>query len=491
MPQLLTLSRAARLIGVRRGTLQNKIQNGELAAFEGMVSADDLQRAFPQAHLEDNSGLERLDKIKDAAYAQRMRERLMPSAEALAARLDAMSREREEVAARSEHYRAVVEGVQERLRQLGGSTSPQRAVAQLLSWLDRQLEPGPRHATPRPLKMREDFLRIMTAHVKLEPSGHEYFVDGNDNLLEAALRAGLALDYGCSAGSCGKCKAKVLSGEVQKTRHSDYVLTAAEKSAGVILMCCNTAVLDLVIEAREAHGAHDMPLQDIEAKVKAIDPISDDVRLLHLQTPRSSRLRFLAGQSVRLELADGSRADFPVASCPCDDRNLHFHVENREGDAFAAHVFADLARTDTVRLVGPRGTFVLDEDSPRPLVFIACDSGFAPIKSLIEHAMALEIAETLNLIWIASDRGSHYLDNLCRSWGDALDDFRYIPLRLENFRSQAAIETLLQEAVGFCPRLADYDFYVSGPAPFGRAAERMLLARGLPRAQLFVDQAAD
>jgi len=94
MSQLLTLSRAARLIGVRRGALQGKIRSGELATFEGMVSAEDLQRAYPQAQLERDSGLERLERIKDAAYAQRLRERLIPNAEVLAARLTAMSNER-------------------------------------------------------------------------------------------------------------------------------------------------------------------------------------------------------------------------------------------------------------------------------------------------------------------------------------------------------------------------------------------------------------
>jgi hypothetical protein len=33
MPRYLTLSRAARLVGVRRGALQAKIRTGELAAF--------------------------------------------------------------------------------------------------------------------------------------------------------------------------------------------------------------------------------------------------------------------------------------------------------------------------------------------------------------------------------------------------------------------------------------------------------------------------
>jgi len=418
-----------------------------------------------------------------------VRERLMPSAEALAARLVAMSREREQVEARFEHYRGIVNEVQARLREAGESASPRAAVERLLAWLDERLEPGPLGAQPRPLRMREDYLRIMTAHVQIRPSGHEYFVDGNDNLLEAALRAGLALDYGCSAGSCGKCKARVLSGAVQKTRHSDYALSAAERNAGVILMCCNTAVLDLVIEAREAHGAADMPLQSIEAKVKSIEPISDGVRLLHLQTPRSSRLRFLAGQSVTLELPDGSAAHCPVASCPCDDRNLHFHVRRRAGDAFAERVFDGLSRTDTVRVVGPQGAFVLDEESHRPLVFIAGESGFAPIKSLIEHAMALEVAETLHLLWVASGDGGHYLGNLCRSWGDALDDFRYVPLRVDDLGSRQAVEHALGEALTAYPRLDGHDFYVSGPGPFSLAAERLLLERGLPRAQLFIDAA--
>jgi CDP-4-dehydro-6-deoxyglucose reductase len=318
----------------------------------------------------------------------------------------------------------------------------------------------------------------------VRPSGREFFVDGSDSLLEAALRAGLSLDYGCSAGSCGKCKARVAAGEVQRTRHSDYALTAAEKAAGVVLMCCNTALTDLVIEAREAHGAADMPLQSIDARVKSVSPLGEEVRLLHLQTPRSNRLRFLAGQSVRLSLADGAAAALPVASCPCDDRNLHFHVLRRAGDAFAERVFGGLKGVDAVRVEGPRGEFVLREDSQRPLVFIACGSGFAPAKSLIEHAMALDAAESLHLVWIAG-AGGHYLDNLCRSWGDALDDFRYTPLTARgDLSEEAVLRPLLEPVLQGPPRLEDCDVYLAGPAPSANAVEFLLLEHGLPRQQL-------
>jgi CDP-4-dehydro-6-deoxyglucose reductase len=478
MSQLLTLSRAARLIGVRRGALQSKIRSGELAAFEGRVTAEDLLRAYPQARLEDHAGLERFEAIKDAAFARRMRERLLPSAEVLLARLAELSRERAQVHAQLEHYRTVVGELQARLR------GPVDA-ADLLDWLGRRLEPAAPDAEP--LLAQEGLLRIMTAHVQVRPSGREFFVDGSDSLLEAALRAGLSLDYGCSIGSCGKCKATVVSGQAHRTRHSDYPLTAAEKSAGVVLMCCNTALTDLVIEAREAHGAADMPLQSIEAKVKAVSPLGEDVRLLHLQTPRSNRLRFLAGQAVSLALPDGAAASLPVASCPCDDRNLQFHVRRRAGDAFAERVFGGLKGVAGVRIDGPRGEFVLNEESHRPLVYIAFESGFAPIKSLIEHAMALDAAESLHLMWVASSPGGHYLDNLCRAWSDALDDFRYDPITAgRDAPPEQCAQTALQRLRQAQPRLGDCDVYVAGPAPWVNAAEFQLIELGLPRGQLFV-----
>ena len=491
MSRLLTLSRAARLIGITRGALQGKIRSGELAAFEGMVSAHDLLLAFPEAKLEGGTGLERFERIKDAAFARRVREHVLPSPEILMARLTEISRELAQAQARSDGYRSALEQMSAKLRELSHGAGQGETLAGLLAMLQNSLESAQEAEDLPELLVQDKFMRIMTAQVQIRPSGSEFFVEGGDTLLEAALRAGLALDYGCSIGSCGKCKARVVSGQVQKTRHSDYALTAAEKNTGVVLMCCNTAVGDLVIEAHEAHGAADMPLQSIEAKVKSVRPVTEDMRLLHLQTPRSSRLRFLAGQSVNLALSDGTAAPFAVASCPCDDRNLEFHVRRlperrRAEDAFAQRVFAGLKGGDTLRVEGPWGEFVLDEKSNRRLVFIAWESGFAPVKSLIEHAMALETAETLHLYWIAAGASGHYFDNLCRAWNDALDNFRYLPLTLggaapDDAGMRGALERVLEDH----PRPEDCDFYVAGSKVLAQAAERLLSERGVPRAQLF------
>ena len=485
MARFLSLTRAARLVGTRRGALQGMIQRGELAAFEGMVSEEELLRAFPLVDLAGDPALERIERLKDAAYSRRLRERVLPSTELLVARLTEITRDLARAQAQAKADRDTMERLREQLRELARGDAPRAAIARLAEWLDGRFEPAPVDDAAPGLIAKERLLRIMSAHVQVRPTGHEFFVEGNDTLLEAALRAGLSVDYGCSAGGCGKCKAKVVSGEVQRVRHSDYALTAAEKADGVVLMCCNTAVADLVIEAPEASGSADMPPQSIEAKVKGVAPLGEAMRLLHLQTPRTNRLRFLAGQSVRLTLPGGAAAELAVASCPCDDRNLHFHVPRHAGDAFSDGVFSGLAAGGTVRVDGPRGDFVLDEESTRPLVFIAADAGFAPVKSLIEHAMALEAAPAIHLIWIASRPAGHYLDNLCRSWREALDDFHYTAVSTDGDLARAEeVQRAIGPAMEALPPGDSCDFYVAGPEAFLAAAQYLLLEQGRPGVQL-------
>ena len=91
--QLLSLTRAARLVGVTRGALQKKIKKGELPTFEGMVKPEDLLRVYPDTQLDNSGELERFTYIKDEAFAHRVRERLLPEPEVLAKRLSGLSKE--------------------------------------------------------------------------------------------------------------------------------------------------------------------------------------------------------------------------------------------------------------------------------------------------------------------------------------------------------------------------------------------------------------
>lgn len=70
---------------------------------------------------------------------------------------------------------------------------------------------------------------------------------GRLTLLEAAEDAGLDLPFECRSGICGRCKVKVLEGEV--TMSAEDALRASEKLEGVVLSCQARARTNVVVDA--------------------------------------------------------------------------------------------------------------------------------------------------------------------------------------------------------------------------------------------------
>jgi CDP-4-dehydro-6-deoxyglucose reductase len=263
----------------------------------------------------------------------------------------------------------------------------------------------------------------MPLRVRAEPSGREFTAEPHEPLLEAALRAGLNIPYRCHSGTCGECRARLLHGTLGSESVHDFPLSAAERLRGVFLLCRARAADDLVIAVREVRDATQIPEQQILCHVARLER-SGAYALLHLRTPRTQTLHFLAGQSVDLTIG-AERRWLPVASCPCNGLVLQFHLR-WDASPFAC-ALDRLKRGDEVRLRGPYGSFLLDEDSSGPLLLVAEGEGFAPIKSLLEHALALEPPRVVTLVWLAEE-GGHYLANYCRALADALDNFHWLPL---------------------------------------------------------------
>ncbi len=489
MAQWLTVWRAAQLVGVPRGVLQQRVRSGEIDLHDGLVSTETLLRLYPQTQLEHTGMLERVTHIKDEAFGRRVRERLLPSQEVLAQRVFRQSQELADAQRHLQRYHALVIALREHLRELLVSAGDD---ARLLA-LQRQLNDGLARALATEsvdvLDVMDDMLKVVSAQVTLRPSGHQFAIEGHDTLLQAGLRAGMKLNYGCGNGTCGMCKVRVISGDVTKVMPFDYPLSEAEKQQGYTLACAHTAASsEITLETLEAQGPDDIAPQQIVTSVRAVRELAPDTRLLHLQTPRSHRLRFLAGQSVMLgrvgsadTAGDDIRASYAVASCPCDDRNLHFFIAREDTHALARQVFdGTLKAGDAVNLWGPEGRFVL-ADSTHPLVFAACDTGFAPVKSLIEHALSLDTAPSLSLFWLATRSDGHFQANQCRAWSEALDPFEYA---LFSDSSPAAGARQMAAAMRADLFDIDCDFYLAGPPAFVDALGTALLDAGVPVAQV-------
>jgi CDP-4-dehydro-6-deoxyglucose reductase len=486
MAHWVTIWRAAQLVGVPRGTLQKRVRAGEIELADGLVSTERLLDLYPQTQIEGTGMLERVTQIREEAFGRRVRERMLPSQEVLAQRLFRQSQELADVQRHLQRYHALVVALREKIRHLNAEAGG--ADTRLLE-MQRQLNDGLARALATEsvdmLDVMDDMLKMVSAQVTLRPSGREFSVEGHDSLLQAGMRAGIKLNYGCGNGTCGMCKVRVTSGQVTRTMPTDYALSENEKAQGYVLACAHTAASsEVTLETLEAAGPQDIPQQQIVTTVRAIRPLAPDTLLLHLQTPRSHRLRFLAGQWVSLGLAGGEdvHAEHAIASCPCDDRNLHFFIPRDDDDALAARLFGgEIKAGDPINVHGPGGSFVLADDDAHPLVFAACDTGFAPVKSLIEHALSLDTAPSISLFWLATRPDGHFLENQCRAWSEALDPFEYT---LSTHADVATGASLMATAIRTDLFDIDCAFYIAGPAAFVDTLRAELTAAGVPAVQI-------
>ena len=70
MDRLLSLSQAARMVGVTRRVLQQQIQEGLLSTFEGNIRMSELLKAYPEVESDRSGMVEKVRRIREAAVAK-------------------------------------------------------------------------------------------------------------------------------------------------------------------------------------------------------------------------------------------------------------------------------------------------------------------------------------------------------------------------------------------------------------------------------------
>lgn len=72
MDRLLSVSQAARMVGVPRRMLQQHIQEGRISAFEGHIRMSELHKAYPDADADTSGMLEKVKRIQELAHLKKL-----------------------------------------------------------------------------------------------------------------------------------------------------------------------------------------------------------------------------------------------------------------------------------------------------------------------------------------------------------------------------------------------------------------------------------
>ncbi|MDH5735170.1 MAG: CDP-6-deoxy-delta-3,4-glucoseen reductase [Gammaproteobacteria bacterium] len=329
----------------------------------------------------------------------------------------------------------------------------------------------------------------MVFKVKIQPSGHEFDVETDETVLDAALRQSIDLPYGCRGGACGSCLGMLLSGQV-RYEEEPIALTDELRQTGKALFCMAIPETDLVIGADELEELADIQIKNLRCRVEQKVRMNHDVIALKLKLAGDERLQYHAGQYIEFILEDGKRRAFSIANAPHKDELIELHIRHVDGGVFTDFLFEEMPDKSLLRIEGPLGSFYLRENSERPILMVGGGTGFGPIKAMVEHAMYVGLKQPVHIFMGVRALRDLYMKEMVEDWFKENSNIKFVPvlsqsMKEDNWQGETGY---VHEAVGrMYEDLSGFDIYLCGPPPMINSAVELFIAKGADRNHMYSD----
>lgn len=324
-----------------------------------------------------------------------------------------------------------------------------------------------------------------------------------ERLLHAGLRQGVGLPYECASGTCGTCKASLVSGDL----HDHWPEAPGRKhlrNPSEFLLCQCSAKTDCAFELRAQKGtaaAELVPAGGI-GHIRDASRLAPDVLAFAVEIDRP--IDFDAGQFVGLQFPgiSGFRS-YSMVNHESGTRRLEFVVKRKADGRLTPWLFEnDIAGTQ-VEWFGPLGSATFRPDVAKDILCIAGGSGIAGMMSILACAVRERYFERFCgsvFFGVRTLRDAFYLAEL-DAFAAAFPDALNVTVALSDeevpaagidgypslqFRHGLVHEVARDEMRG---RYGNVLAYVAGPPPAVDATIRILVLEGkLPPASIRFDK---
>jgi propane monooxygenase reductase subunit len=330
--------------------------------------------------------------------------------------------------------------------------------------------------------------------ITLLPFEKQFTCGDNETILQAAIRQGFNLRYGCKHGGCGLCKALVVEGEMDNTEASSFALLDFERQQGFSLLCCAYPESDVSIELwdyDEADLYTGVTVQQFEAEVEQITSLTHDTRGIYLRLVTPERIEFKAGQYVDL-LVPGTNEwrSYSMANPPSRSGGVEIMVKLMPGGLFSSYVEQQLQPGMRLVLQGPYGNFYL-RHTQHEAIFIAGGSGMAPILSLLRDMAERKDARLVTYFYGARARRDLFQLDELYSFEQHLPHFRFVPALSElqpgdAWDGETGLITDVVKRIVTSGR--SKEAYMCGPTAMIDAAIMTLQRLGVEEKEIFYDK---
>lgn len=217
----------------------------------------------------------------------------------------------------------------------------------------------------------------------------EFQADGEANLLTTGLSQAIALPYACGSGTCGTCKATLVSGSLKDGWPDAPGKKTLKPEKKQFLMCQCAPVTDCEIEvASFVYGADPgtcLP-DETTGVISHHEMLTHDVAMWEIILDRP--IEFHAGQFVLIGLPgiQGYRA-YSMLNFDRKQHKLKFIIKKKPGGAFSERLFESSPEGLPVRVIGPLGNAVFNPSLGKNILCIAGGSGIAGMMSILARAV--------------------------------------------------------------------------------------------------------
>lgn len=230
--------------------------------------------------------------------------------------------------------------------------------------------------------------------------------------------------------------------------------------------------------------------QLLACQIVQINPITDKVIQVLMRPLEGKRLNYLAGQYIEIVTPNGEQTPFSIANAPLGGQQLELHIRHTPENIFSHYLLNEIKKSGQIMINGPFGHCNYHQHPKLTTLLLAGGTGFAPIKAIIEQALAQGEVGNMHLYWGARSASDLYLDALPRYWEKTIANFRYTPVLSEraltgNWQGKVCLpyEAIAKDY----PNLSCHQLYAAGPPDLVSSAWRVLQPLGLKKEHTYSD----
>lgn len=225
----------------------------------------------------------------------------------------------------------------------------------------------------------------------------------------------------------------------------------------------------------------------VACRVRAVDAASPEVRIVQLEPADTPLFDWRAGQYASFRIGEHEARDYSIANAPGDDV-IELHIRRSGAGGVSDYICDELKPGDTVDVQGAFGGAYFRARHDGPLLAIAGGTGLAPMKAIVEAALAGGFSKDVHLYFGVRAESELYLERYFIELTHTYANFRFITVISEPTENSGRRSGLVSDAVAADFQLLyGHQCYLAGPPVMVDACAGMLKLKSVPLHDIFAD----